>query len=201
MRETHTLSITKTESDLLLNLGCLTNSGAEVVELRTANLRLAEYYDLLNVGGMKGEGLLYTYTVGNTSNGKGLGDSAAMLSNNGTLEHLSSGLLTLGDTNVNLYTVTDAEYGNFGLKLLINKSLDLIHFMALLIQRTFMQSFAEDCSESHCANTRRHRHSCSNYITGLGENQVLFFFFLFFVKIYQLPRKYGNKNVKFSIVF
>ena len=34
------------------------------------------------------------------------------------------------DLNVNLYAVADAELGNVGLKLLINKSLDLFHFMA-----------------------------------------------------------------------
>ena len=71
---------------------------------------------------MDGERLLNTYTVGNTSNGKGLGDSATALSDNGTLKKLSSGLLTLGDSDVNLYTVTDAKLRNLSFKLLTYKS-------------------------------------------------------------------------------
>ena len=68
---------------------------------------------------MKGEGLLYAYTVGNTSYGKGLGDAAATLSDYGTLEHLNSFLLTLDDLNVNLYAIADTELRNVGLNLLI----------------------------------------------------------------------------------
>ena len=101
--------------NLFLNLSCLTNSVAKVVKLSAANLSLAEYYNLLYVGRMKGEGLLYTYAVRNTSYSEGLGDAAAMSSDNGTLEHLGSGLLTLGDSDVNLNTVTDAELRELGL--------------------------------------------------------------------------------------
>ena len=69
--------------DLLLNLSRLADSTSEIVELRTTNLTLAEYFNLLNVGRMDGEGLLNTYAVRNTSYSKGLGDSAAVLSDNG----------------------------------------------------------------------------------------------------------------------
>ena len=81
---------------------------------------------------MNGESLLNTNTVRNSSYSKGLGNSTAMLSNNGTLEELNSLLLTLGDTNVNLNTVTDTKLRNLSFKLLTYKSLDLFHFMALL---------------------------------------------------------------------
>ena len=134
------------ESDLLFNLCCLTNSVTQIVELRAANLRLTEYYNLVNVGRVDREGLLHTYAVGNTSYGEGLGNAAAMSGNNGTLEKLDSFLLALSDTDVNLYTVTDLELRNLSLQLLTYKSLDLFHFMALLKLRTFVQERAEDCS-------------------------------------------------------
>ena len=120
------------ELNLLLNLSRLSNSVTKIVEFSATNLSLAEYYDLVNVGGMKGEGLLNAYAVGNSSYGEGLRDSAAVLSDNGTLEELNSLLLTLDDTNVNLYAVADAELVNIGLKLLVYKSLDLFHFGLLL---------------------------------------------------------------------
>ena len=130
--------------NLLFNLSRFTDSVTKIIELRATNLCLAEYYDLINVGRMKGEGLLNTYAVRNTSYSEGLRDSAAVLSDNGTLEHLNSFLLTLDDLDVNLYAVADTECGNFGLKLLVNKSLDLFHFMASFKLRTFVQSIVED---------------------------------------------------------
>lgn len=117
---------------LLLNLSCLTNSTSEVVELSAANLTYAIYFNLLNIRRMDRESLLNAYAVGNSSNREGLGDSAAVLSDNGTVEHLCSGLLSLSDADVNLYAITDVELRNLSLKLLIYKSLDLFHFMALL---------------------------------------------------------------------
>ena len=117
---------------LFLNLRRLTHSATQIVKLSAANLRLAEYYYLIYVGRMKGESLFNTYTGRNASYGKGFGDSAAVLSDNSSLEELNSLFLTLGDTNVNLYTVTNAKLRNLSFKLLIYKSLDLFHFMALL---------------------------------------------------------------------
>ena len=58
---------------------------------------------------MKGEGLLNTYAVGNPSYCEGLRDSAAMLSDNGTLEELNSLLLTLDDTDVNLNAINPSD--------------------------------------------------------------------------------------------
>ena len=130
----------ETELNLLLNLSRLSNSVAKIVELSATNLRLAEYYDLVNVGGMQGEGLLNAYAVGNSSYGEGLRDSAAVLSDNGTLEELNSLLLSLGDTNVNLYAVTDAKLRNLSFKLLTCKSSYLIHYDGPPILRTFVQS-------------------------------------------------------------
>ena len=90
---------------LFLNLSCLTNSTSEVVELSATNLTYAIYFNLLNVRRMDRESLLNAYAVGNSSNREGLGDSAAVLSDNGTVEHLCSGLLSLSDADVNLYAI------------------------------------------------------------------------------------------------
>ena len=139
----------KSELLLLLNLSCLTNSASEIVELSTANLTYAVYFNLLNIGRMDRESLLYANTVRNSSNSEGLGNATAMLSDNSTVEHLCSGLLSLGDTNVNLYTITNLELRNLSLELLIYKSLDLFHFMALLNTTNIRAELAEDCSENN----------------------------------------------------
>ena len=118
--------------NLLLNLSRLSNSVTKIVELSATNLRLAEYYNLVNVGRMKGEGLLNAYAVGNSSYGEGLRDSAAVLSDNGTLEELNSLAASLFDSVVNTNGITDVYRGNILLKLLVCKSLNHIHFSVLL---------------------------------------------------------------------
>ena len=116
------------KSDLLLNLGSLTDSVTQIVELRTSYLTDADDVYLLNVGRVEREGLLNAYAVRNSSDREGLGDSAAVLCNNGSLEHLDSFSRTLLDLVVNTDGVTDADYGYFLLQLLVCKSLDQIHF-------------------------------------------------------------------------
>ena len=150
---TAVIFIAEERLDLLLNLSRLTNSVAKIVELSATNLRLAEYYDLVNVGGVDGEGLLNAYAVGNSSYGEGLRDSAAVLSDNGTLEELNSLLLTLDDTNVNLYAVADAKLRNLSLKLLTCKSSYLIHYYGPPITTNIRAELAEDCSEFNTEHT------------------------------------------------
>ena len=96
------------------------------------NEQLKTEVPVINVGGMDGEGLLYTNTVGNTSYGKGLGNSAAVLSDNGTLEHLDSFAVAFFDFVVNTDCVSDVDDRGLCLKLLICKSLKQIHFSVLL---------------------------------------------------------------------
>ena len=55
---------------------------------------------------MNGEGLFNAYAVRNTSNCEGLGDSAAVLCDNGSLEELNSLSCTLDDFVVNANCVT-----------------------------------------------------------------------------------------------
>ena len=104
---------------LFLDLGALADSVAQIVELCTANLTAADDFNLFNVRGMYREGLLHAYTVGYASYGKGLGDSAAVLGNDGAFEKLNSLSVALFDSVVNLDGVTDVEYGGIFLELLV----------------------------------------------------------------------------------
>ena len=115
------------KSDHFLNLGSLADTAAEVVELSASNLTLADNVNINYVGGVEREGLLNAATIGNTSNGKGLRDSAAMLCNNGTLEHLNSFACAFLNLVVNTNGVTNIETGNGFLLLLSSKSLNQIH--------------------------------------------------------------------------
>ena len=97
------------ESDAFLNARCLTNSIAEIVELSTSYLTNSCNDDLFDVRRVKREGFLYANTVCNTANGEGFGDTAAILGDNGSFEDLGTGALTLDNTAVNLYVVTDVK--------------------------------------------------------------------------------------------
>ena len=118
--------------DLLLDLGTLTDSVAQIVELCTANDTLTDNVNLYNVGRVDGEGLLHAAAEADAANREGLGNSAAMLCNDGTLKHLDSLLVALFDAVVHLHGVTDVERGDLGLQLLTYKSRNLFHYSFLL---------------------------------------------------------------------
>ena len=131
--------------DLLLNLGSLTNAVTQVVQLSAAHLTNADNLDTGYVGGVQGEGLLHATTVGNTADGEGLRDAAAVLGDNGTLEDLDSLAVALFDLVLDTNGVTDLEGGDSLLQLLIGKSLNQIHdYLASLKSGVFMQSDAAD---------------------------------------------------------
>ena len=118
--------------NLFLNLCTLTNALTDVVELSAANLTGSDEFNLDNVGRMERERLFNAATICNTSYGEGLRDTTAVLCNNGTLEDLDSLPCALFDTVVNLNGATDLDYRGILLNLLIYKSLNLIHCLALL---------------------------------------------------------------------
>ena len=131
--------------DLLLDLGSLTDAVTQVVQLGAAHLTNTDDLDAGHVGGVQGEGLLHAATVGNTADGEGLGDAAAVLSDNGTLEDLDSLAVALFDLVLDTNGVTDLEGGDSLLQLLIGKSLNQIHdYLASLKSGVFMQSDAAD---------------------------------------------------------
>ena len=117
--------------DEFLNLGCLTNSVTEVVQLSTANLTQTDNVYLSYVRRVEGEGLFNAAAVCNTANGEGFGDTAAMLSDYGAFEKLDSFTVTFFDKVVNADGVTHVEGRNGFLQLLRCKSLEFGHFNRL----------------------------------------------------------------------
>ena len=95
--------------DLFLNLGSLTNSVSQVVQLSASYLTVTDNVDTGYVGGMERESLFHAYTVCYAANGEGLGDTAAVTGDNSTLEHLDSFSRTLFDFVVYTDGVTNME--------------------------------------------------------------------------------------------
>ncbi len=124
--------------DLLFDLGCLTNSATEIVELCASNLTVTDGLNLNHVGGVDRESLFHATTVRNTSYGECLGDAAAVLCNDGAFEKLNSFAVAFLDSVVNTNCVTDVDGRNCLLELLICKNLNEIHFRALLYLGTFV---------------------------------------------------------------
>ena len=130
--------------EIFLNLRSLTNSSAEVVELSAANLTLTDNVDCYYVGRVNGESLLNAASVSNSSYGKGGGNATLVLCDNSTLVHLNSFSCTLYDLVVNTNCVTDVELGYLCFELLVCKSLNKIHFKALLNNPDVHASIAAD---------------------------------------------------------
>ena len=126
--------------EIFLNLRSLTDSSTEVVELSAANLTLTDNVDSYYVGRVNGESLLNAAAVSNSSYGKGGGNATLVLCDNSTLVHLNSFSCTLNDLVVNANGITNVELGYVFLELLICKSLNKIHFKALLKIRMFMRA-------------------------------------------------------------
>ena len=111
----HEWGIWFNELNLGLNLSSLTNSVAEVVQLSSANLTVSNELYLLNCRRMQREYSLNTAAVSYTSNGESLVDSAVLLSDNSTLEHVDTVLLAVLDLYVKLYEVADLDRGSLSL--------------------------------------------------------------------------------------
>ena len=78
------------KSDIALDLGSFAGAAAQVVQFCTADLALAHHSHLLNKGAVDGEDTLDAHAVSNAANGKGLGDAAVLLGNDGALEGLDT---------------------------------------------------------------------------------------------------------------
>ena len=64
--------------ELFLDLGGLAHAVAQVVQLGAAHTALTNHIHGLHVGGMQREHPLHTYAIGNTANGEGFADAAAL---------------------------------------------------------------------------------------------------------------------------
>ena len=115
--------------DLLFNLGSLAHSVTQIVELCTSDHTGTNDVDLNDVGRMDGEGLLNTNRVRNASYSEGLGDSAAVLSDDNALEKLDSLTCSLFNAVVNTNGITNINNGKFRLKMLLGNSCNEIHYL------------------------------------------------------------------------
>ena len=77
------------KSDLLFDFGSLADSAAQIVQLCTSDLTDADDFHLLHVRRMDRERLFNADAVGNSAYREGFRDSAAVLTDYGTLEQLS----------------------------------------------------------------------------------------------------------------
>ena len=99
-------------ADLFLDLGSLTNSVSEVVELSSADLTVSYDLYLVNDRRVERENSLDTAAVSNTSYGESLADTAVLLGDNCSLEDLDTALVAFLDLNVNLNGITYVELRN-----------------------------------------------------------------------------------------
>lgn len=113
--------------DKLLDLRALADSVAQIEELGASDLTASDDLNVFNSGRVNGEGLFNTATVCDVTNCEGLGNTAAVLGNNSTLENLNSLSCTLFDFVVNLNGITYVKFGHLSFKLFARKSSEFIH--------------------------------------------------------------------------
>ena len=162
-------------SDLFFDLGSLTDSVAQIVEFCTSDITGTGDIDSNNVGRMDREGLLDSDSVRNTSYGESLGDSTAMLGNNGSLKHLNSLAGSFFDAVVNTHIVTDIDDRKLLFELLVRNSCNVIHYKPLLL--CFKDN--EDIHAEHAADCPRAPEiALGYYIISDYKNQDFFSIFL-----------------------
>ena len=123
--------------DEFLNLGALTNSVAEVVQLRTANLTVTEDFNLCYVGRVEREGLFYAYTVCYAANSKGRANAAVVSCDYSAFKKLDSFTGAFLDLVVNADGVTDVKLMGAFAELLICKNFELVHDVVSPISQDF----------------------------------------------------------------
>ena len=82
---------------LFLDLGSLAHLVAQVVQLGTTDLAVTHDLDLLNLGGVHGEGTLNANAEADLADGEGLAAGVAVTTNNVALENLDALAVTLGN--------------------------------------------------------------------------------------------------------
>lgn len=84
-----------------VTLALLPTRSLEVIELRAADLTLADGLDLLNGGSVDGEHLFHTDAIGDAAHGDGLLDAAVLLGDDGAFEDLDTLAVSFLDMDVN----------------------------------------------------------------------------------------------------
>lgn len=119
-------------SNFFFDFGSFSDSAAQIVKFCASDFTGTHDVNFDYVRRVNRESFFHADTVRQSSDGKGLGDSAAVLRDYRTLEKLYSFLFALFNTVVNANGVTDVEYRYGLLQLLICQNLNEIHFLALL---------------------------------------------------------------------
>ena len=123
--------------DEFLNLGALTNSVAEVVQLRTANLTVTDNFNLSYVGRIKREGLFYAYAICYAANRKGGTNTSVVSCDYGAFKKLDSFASAFLDLVVNADGITYVELMGAFDELLISKNFELVHDVFLQFLNNF----------------------------------------------------------------
>ena len=118
--------------NLLCDLGSLAYAAAQVVQLGTANLTVADNLELGNVRGVYREGLLDAYAVRDAANGNRLINASVLLGNDDALEHLNTLAVALLDLSVYLYGIADLQSRQIALELLLGQYFYEIRFSVIL---------------------------------------------------------------------
>ena len=115
-----------------LDLCSLAKTVAQIVQLRAANLAVADALDVDDVGSVERENLLAADTIGDAANGDGFFDTAVLLGDDGALEDLDSFAGTFLDFDMNANGIADLNFRQLLLHVLAGQSLHEIHSCVLL---------------------------------------------------------------------
>ena len=115
------------DSDALADLGLLTHSVAQVIQLGAADFTAADGLDGDDRGGVDGEDLLAADSVEDAADGDGLVDTAVFLGDNGAVKSLVPLAVALLDTDGDADVVSHVHFGELRLHGAAGESLDEIH--------------------------------------------------------------------------
>lgn len=117
---------------LFLDLGSLAHLVAQVVQLGTTDLAVTHDLDLLDLGGVHGEGTLNANAEADLADGEGLAGASAAHADDVALEDLLTRAVTLGNAVVNLDVVANLDRGDVLADLLTLDGANVVHALSHL---------------------------------------------------------------------
>ena len=99
--------------ELLLDLGALADAAAQIVQLGTTDLTVADDLNVVDGGRMNGEHLLHADAVRDAADSDGLLDAAVLLGDDGALEDLDTLTGAFLDLHVDTDGVADLDGSDF----------------------------------------------------------------------------------------
>ena len=103
--------------DALADLGSLAGTLPEVVELRPADDAVTDHLDAADAGAVIGEGTLHAHAVGDTADGEGLADAAALHLDDDAFEVLQTLVGAFHDLHVHPDLIADLQLRQVGTQL------------------------------------------------------------------------------------